>query len=272
MNRKFLFLFLFFIGSCGDGRAYIFSSSSPEEIEQESLTVEGIQCKLEGRACSEDKKCQMFCDDLFFHYKGRENCYNWPYSFFKDFKKVANQLKTLSFSDLDYPTVKCFFKMTEDHKISLFKNFTEKSAKKFLTQIVKDQQLAHSLLQSDKVDFEILEGLFGKIDRRVQRAIRTEIYLDSHFLILAHKYKNRFAWRWIDSFIHYDCKKNSSCQNPLEYYCEILEETYRGDLEDFFENHWFERAYKEHIESTACDSYDCEYGKVSDFKEFCEKI
>ena len=275
MNRTILFLLLFFIGSCGDERAYIFSSASTastEEAEEEDLVMEDAPCKQEGKACSEDRKCKMFCDDLFSHYKGKENCYKWSYSFFKDFKKLADQLKTFSFLDLDFPTAKCFFKMTENHKTSLFKNFTEESAEKFLIQIAKNEPLAHPIFQSDKKGFEILEDLFSKLDRRVQRAIRAEIYSDSHFLILAHKYKNRSAWYWIDSFIRYDCKKTSSCQHPLEYYCEILEDTYRGDLEDFFENHWFEKAYKGDIEAMACDSYDCEYGKVSDFKEFCEKI
>ena len=162
--------------------------------------------------------------------------------------------------------------MAEDHRIALFKNFTEKSAKLFLIQIAVNYELANYIYQTDKKRFDLLKDLFSKLDRRIQRAIRTEIFSGDHFLILAQKYKNTPALKWIDSFIHNNCKKSSTCSNPLEYYCEIFKETYRKDLETFFENHWFERAYKEDIESKTCDSYYCEYGRIPDFKELCENI
>ncbi|MCZ0932641.1 MAG: hypothetical protein OXJ52_05770 [Oligoflexia bacterium] len=278
MSRKILFSFLLFICSCRGSAPYIVFDDLPEETAEKSLSdeetqgIEKIQCRREGKACSEYKSCQSFCEDLFFTQKGKENCYKWPHSFFKDFKKFVWQLETSSFSNLDFPTMKCFFKMSEDHRIRLFKNFSEKPAEKLLAQIAVNYKLALPLFHSDKKNFDILKDLFEKIDRRAQRAMMAEIFSRNHFLILAHKHKNKPAWDWIDSFIRYDCKKTSSCRHPLEYYCEILEETYRGDLESFFENRWFERAYKEDIELSACDSYDCEYGKVSDFKEFCEKI
>ena len=279
MSQKLIFSLLFFVCSCQfEGTSYIFFDNITEKRVEESLAVEEtqlieqIQCKQEGKTCSEYKSCQRFCNDLFFTHKGKENCYKWSYSFFKDFEELAQQLKAFSFSHLDFPTVKCFFKMSEDHKITIFKGFTEKAAEEFLEQVAINQDLAWSLFRSDKEHFDILKDLFEKRDRRVQRAIGKDIFSDSSFLILAHKHNNRSAWDWIDSFIRHDCKKVSSCQHPLEYYCEILEEDYREDLESFFENRSFERAYKKDIEAETCGLRACQYGKVKDFKSFCEKI
>ena len=280
MSYKTLLFSLFFIFSCrfhGEAVPIVFDDFIETTVEK-SLGIEKtrktkkIRCEQEGEICSEHERCKDFCNDLFFYHKGKEACYGWSYSYFKGFEKLAYQLKTLSFSNLNFPTVKCFFEMSEDHRIRFFENFTKKSAEKFLAQIATNPKLALSLFQADKKHFDILKDLFEKIDRRVQRAIGKEIFSQSHFLTLAHKHKNRSAWGWIDSFIHYDCKKSLTCQNPLEYYCEILEGTSRGELESLFENNWFENAFKNDIESSTCDSYYCEYGKVSDFKEFCEKF
>ena len=281
MNQKILFFLMFFLCSCHfreNAVPYVFIDKFTEQTTEKSLGFESIQanekaqCEQNGPACSEYERCKAFCDDLFFYNKGRENCYKWSYSFFPDFIKLFEQIETLSFSNLDFSTVDCFFEMSEDHKMSLFKNFPEKSAEKLLAYIASHYELALPLFHSDKVDFDIFVGLFGKFDRRIQRGIREKISDQTHFLILAHRSKNKAAWAWLDGFIHYDCKKSPTCRNPLEYYCEILEETPRSDLESFFENPWFERAYKRDIESSVCDSYDCEYGKISDFKEFCEKM
>ena len=280
MGYKILFSLLLFVCSCcfyGKTSHIIFDDLPAETVEkglsvEESQEIEKIQCKQEGEVCSEYKSCKTFCEELFFTQKGKENCYKWSHSYFKDFEKLAYQLETLSFSNLDFPTVKCFFEMSEDHRISLFKNFTEKSAEKLLTQIAINYELAWPLFQADKEYFDILKDLFGKIDRRIQRAIRTEIFSQTHFITLALTHKNKPAWNWINSFIRYDCKKTPTCQQSLEYYCEILEETSRGELESLFENRWFERAYKRDIESETCDSDYCEYGKITDFKEICEKI
>ena len=280
MRYKILFSILLFFCSCefyGRSAFIIFDDLPEETLVEKSLNDEEVQeiskikCEQEAETCSEYESCKVFCDDLFYNHQGRKNCYEWSYSFFKDFKKVARQLETLSFTDLEVPAMKCFFEMSSDHRINFFKNFTDKSAEIFLTQITINKELAWSVFKADKENFNIFEDLFEKIDKKVQRAIREEIFLQNHFLILAQKHNNKSAWSWVDSFIRYDCKKTSACQHPLEYYCDILKETPRKDLEFFLENSWFERAYKSDIELEVCDSYHCEYGKISDFKEFCKK-
>ena len=278
MSDKILFFLLFFVCSCRfySEIPHIIFDDFPEEILEKSLSgkksQEKTQCRQKGKACSEYESCKTFCDDLFFLQKGKENCYKWSHSYFKNFEKLANQLETLSFSNLDIPTVKCFFEMVEDHRITLFKDWTKKSAEIFLTQIAINYELAGHLYQADKKHFYILKDLLEEFDGRNQRAIRKEIFSQSHFITLALAHKNQPAWNWIDSFIHHDCDKTATCQFALEYYCEVLEETSRKDLESLFANHWFERAYKKDIESETCNSSYCEYGKVTDFKTICEKI
>ena len=241
MKQKILYFLIFLLCSCHFGEHavyYTLVGSHAEETAEEILDFgtgqEKKQCEQSGPACSEYGRCKAFCDDLFFYQKGRDNCYKWSYSFFPDFIKLLEQIETLSFSDLDFATVDCFFEMSEDHRLNLFKNFPEKSAEKFLVYIANQYELALPLFHSDKVDFYLLKDLFGKLDKRIQKGIRTEIFDQTHFLILAHRSKNKPAWDWIDSFIRHDCKKSSTCQDPLEYYCEILEETSRGDLESLF--------------------------------------
>ncbi|MCY4321704.1 MAG: hypothetical protein OXC37_04815 [Bdellovibrionaceae bacterium] len=276
MKLRILCSLLFFIFSCqfsGKTKLSVFDDL-PVEIKNPSKQKEEekeTKCKQTGETCLEYEECKAFCEEVFFNNKGRENCYNWSYSYFSNFKTLTQQIENLSFSNLDLKTAKCFFELTKNNRIKLFKNFTEKSAELFLIQMVLNYELANYIYQSDKKEFYILKDLFYKLDRRIEIAIKTEIFSGDNFLILAQKYNNIPALNWIDNFIRDDCRRHSNCYNPLEYYCIIFQNTYREDLEDFFENRWF-RTYKEDIESETCDSSYCEYGKVSDFKEFCEKI
>ena len=276
MSYKFLFFPLLLVCSCqfyGKVSHLVFEDEAKESLSvEERQELNKVQCRPEGESCSEHEDCKTFCEDLFFNQKGTEHCWKWPYSAFKEFKKLKQQLETLSFTDLDFSTVKCFFEMSKNHRITLFKNFSIKSAKIFLAQIAINEKLAKPLYQADKGDFNMLEDLFDKIDRRFQRAMREDIFHQSPFLTLSLEYKNQPARDWADSFIRYKCKKTTTCQQPLEFYCEILKETSRIELENLFESRWFEIAYKRDIEAEACDSRDCEYGKISDFKEFCKKI
>ena len=280
MDYKICFSVLLFLCSCefyGKSSNILFDDL-PEEIrlekslEDEDQSAIKVRCRQEGETCSEYKSCKAFCDDLYFNFQGRENCYNWSYSFFESFERLAYYLETLAFSKLDFPTMKCFFEMSENHRINIFKNFTEKSAEAFLEEIAINEELALLLFKSDKGSFNILKDLFDKIDRRPYRAIRRELFSGENFLVFAQKYSNSTANKWADDFIRYECKKTSTCQNPLEYYCKILAETSRKDLEKFLASHWFERAYKADIESETCYSSNCKYEKVSHFKKFCEKF
>ena len=276
MSYKFLFFALLLLCSCqfyGKVSHLVFEDQAEESLSvEETNGLDKVQCPKRGDSCSEHEDCKAFCDDLFIYKKGKEHCWKWPYSAFKDFKKLKQQLETLSFADLDFSRVKCFFEMSKSHRISLFKNFSKKSAEIFLAQIAINEKLAKPLYQADKKDFNMLEDLFDKVDRRFQRAMSENIFHQSPFLTLSLEYKNQPAQDWADSFIRYKCKKTTTCQQPLEFYCDILEDTSKRELENLFERRWFEIAYKRDIEAKACYSRDCEYGKISDFKEFCKNI
>ena len=281
MDYKILFFSIFFFCSCefSGKTSFIIFDDLPKEIlviksldKEENQKNTKIKCKQEGKTCSEFESCKSFCDDLFFYYKGRENCYNWSYSFFEEFKKTAHQLETLSFSNLNTLSLKCFFEMAQDHRITMFKNFTKKSSELFLTEVASNKELASAIYKADRDEFYILKDLFNKINKNTLRALREKIYFYDHFLIVSQKNNNQSAWIWVDDFINFDCKKNSSCQSPLESYCKVLEGTSREDLAGILDSRSFESAYKREIELATCDSSYCKYEKISDFKDFCEKI
>ena len=255
--------------------------SLPEEEEGESSTTqlaseeekeEGFMCLEEGTECWQFSECKTFCEDLFFKKEQRKECYNWPISLLEDFQNLQNIMKEESFSDIEAPVFKCFLKLTEDRKTILFKDFDKEDAKEFLEEVANNPELAFALAGEDKGDFSILRILFKKIKNRIPSAMSEELSKGKNFLILLDEDDNRSAWVWFNDYIIDYCRGDSSCKEPLDYYCEILEDVRHKTLTEFFENSHFKRKYKNDIESKSCGQTKCEYASVSDFKEMCDSI
>jgi len=142
-----------------------------------------------------------------------------------------------------------------------------------LEEVANNPELAFYLRQEDKGDFSILYSLLKKISGHTGKAIKKIIdSKQANFLILLHRYHNHQAWNWLNDHIVHRCRRDPLCKEPLEYYCEVLEDIVSESLADFFENQNFKNEYKNVIEAKRCGSGHCEYGKVQDFEEMCRDL
>lgn len=237
-----------------------------------SVSKRNFVCQTKGPGCWQFSECMSFCDDLFFKEEKRKKCYNWPMPLFEDFKNLTEAMSRESFRYLELEVLKCFLEFTEDDKDILFEKFNEEEAKEFLEEVAGDGTLAFYLAEKDKGDFSILNTLFKKINSRTERAVGEPLFEKNNFLILVHQQDNRPAWVWLNDYIIYQCRRDRSCKEPLDYYCKILENVNFSILEDFFENQHFQREYERRIESKTCNLDNCSYGDLRDFNEMCDNI
>ena len=276
------FILLSLISSCFSRKpilpsAFFSESSEPklkhsEELDGENQE-EGYVCLREGRGCWEFEECRTFCEDLFFSPENRQMCFEWPIDLYEDFKRLFVVRDTETFENIEPQVLRCFLGLSERNRSVFFKAFDEETAQEFLKEIAGNPKLAFELAGYDKGDFSLLDKLFKKISSYIIRAVKANLdYSKGNFLTLIHEYENRPAWTWLDDYIVHHCRRDSSCEEPLEYYCKILEDNRSKELEDFFYNQNFKRSYRQRIEAQTCGSRNCEYGDVRDFKELCREI
>lgn len=219
-------------------------------------------------------QCKEFCNELFFTSRtDRQNCYNWPLSLFSDFKDLFEIIQTDRFQSMDTKALKCFLEWSDGSKDIFLRQLNKAEAQELLIRVAHDIELASSFYKADRSDLSILHGIYKKIGGRTPTAVKKGLKPGGdNFLILLDKYNNPAAWYWLNSHIVYRCKRDHSCQEPLEYYCEILEDTGTSVLNDFFENRFFSLKYRGSIKSKTCGSSSCEYGNVEDFHQMCRSI
>lgn len=252
--------------------SHFYSQSSEDNLKEDekSLEIESFVCQKEGRGCWEFSECRSFCEELFFNPDDRQKCHQWPISLFDDFKSLVATIKTEPFQNIEPEVLGCFIQLSEDRKTILFRQFNEEEAQEFLEEVARNPKLAFHLGREDKGDFSILHSLLKKIRGRTGKAFKEIINTKRvNFLILLHRNQNRPAWVWLNDYAVHRCRRDSFCKEPLEYYCEVLEDTFSETLADFFENQNFKNEYKTAIESKRCGSGYCEYGEVQDFREMC---
>ena len=276
------FIFIGFASSCITHTprlpSHFYSQPNEEDNlnteDEKTLEIEGFACQKEGRGCWEFPECRSFCEELFFSPDDRQMCYQWPISLFDDFKSLFITMKTKPFRSIEPEVLKCFIQLSENHKTILFRKFNREEAQEFLEEVAKNPELAFYLGGEDKGDFSILHSLLKKISSYTGKAIKKIIDTrQTNFLILLHRNHNRQAWIWLNDYVVHRCRRDSLCKEPLEYYCEALEDIVSETLTDFFENQNFKNEYKTAIESKRCgDSDYCEYGEAQDFKEMCQGL
>ena len=262
--------------------AYFYSTVDPEEgisdlsskesLDQEEDSVCKNRVNEENPVCWTFPGCRSFCEELFFSKEKQQICYNWPTALVDDFEILFSTMTKGLFQNIDSKIFKCFLKLSENNSI-LFKNLNEEESKEFLEEVAVNHNLAYHLASEDKGNFSVLTALFRKIKSRFINAIKQPLsHKHSNFLIALHKEENRSAWTWLNDYLIYRCRGDSTCKEPLDYYCEILEDVKGEALEDFFENNGFKREYRQRIESKTCGSSRCEYGELRDFDEMCDNI
>ena len=238
----------------------------------EENKTESFVCQKEGRGCWEFPECRSFCENLFFNEHSKQMCRQWPISLFEDFENLFVTINTKPFHSIEPQVLKCFLKLSEEKNV-LFKKFDMEEAKEFLEEVAVNPELAFYLAGEDKDNFSILNTLLKTIHSRVPSAIKKRLSLNKgHFLILLHEHQNRSAWAWLNDYIIYRCRRDSSCKEPLDYYCEILQDIQPKILEDFFKNRHFKQEYKKDIELKNCGSATCQYGTAQDFEKMCEEL
>ena len=247
------------------------NTTDKKPLAEESYP-ESFVCQKGGRGCWEFPECRNFCENLFFNEQSQHICHQWPISLFKDFENLFVTINTKPFHNIEPQVLKCFLKLSKDKNI-LFKKFDMEEAKEFLEEVAVNPELAFYLAGEDKDRFSILHTLFQKIHSRVPGAIKSPLSLNKgHFLILLHEHQNRSAWAWLNDYIGYHCRRDSSCKEPLDYYCEILRDVHPKIMEDFFKNRHFKQEYKKDIELKPCGSTTCPYGTVQGFEKMCEEL
>lgn len=245
-----------------------------EENKQDTLSTDeqGFVCpEKEARGCWQLPQCKNFCDESFSYKAERQNCYNWPLPLFDDFKNLIETINTGLFQNIEPKVLRCFLKLSEDNKDSFFRKLNKDEAKELLEVIADEKDLAFHLAKEDKSDFSILHRLFKKIRSRTPSAIKEELHSGDNFLIRLSEDGNRPAWDWLNDYISYRCQRDKTCKEPLDYYCEILEDIKHSELEYFFEYRNFEIEYKKDIESKNCGE-PCKYGDVADFRKMCNSL
>lgn len=243
---------------------------APETTEEEEICLTKI--KDTEPFCWAFPYCRNFCDELFINKKEEEACYNWPLDLAEDFSSLYETMSEGVFQDLQPETLKCFLNLTENNKV-LFQNLNEEESKEFLMELSFNHNLAYHLAKADKGDFSVFNTLFRNIQNRRISGIKESLgFRKENFLIEIHKEENLSAWSWLNDYIVHLCRRDSKCKEPLDYYCEILKPVKNSSLEDFLENSPFKKKYQRVIEAKICDSSNCEYGNIQNFKEMCDNI
>ncbi len=240
-------------------------------IPLERSPHKAFSCQKESQACWGFPACVRFCEELFFNKESRKKCLQWPMVLFEDFNNLLNIIRTQPFQEIDLKVLKCFMDLSEEDKTILFKRLNKDSAQEFLEEIAKTPELALILAKEDDKNFSIFRTLTKKVSSRIPTAIKGRGG-SKNFLILLNENENRPAGVWLDDFISHFCRRDSSCDEPLDYYCKILDKTRSEPLKDFFENAYFKKEYKRNIESKSCGSQNCEYGNLIDFRSLCRSF
>ena len=224
-------------------------------------------------ACWTVPHCRNFCDDLFINKRDEQKCHKWPSRLVNRFSDLYETMNKGVFQDISAKSFKCFIKLTENGSL-LFKDLTEEESKEFLLEIAFNPNLAFNLSSADKGSFSVLTALFRKLSGRLISSAKEPLgHNKGNFLIEIYKKDNQPAWNWLNDYLIYLCKKDSKCEEPLDYYCDILKNIKTNILEDFFENNQhFERGYRQAIQRQQCGGSGCKYGDIQDFKQMCDNI
>ena len=228
-------------------------------------------CHKEGRPCWEFPSCRAFCEDLFFNKEDRKICHKWPIDLLDSFKTLFWTIGTQSFDNINPRALHCFVKVSNENRKLVFKRLNKEEAVELLEEMAQNSSLSYHIARADKGDFVIMDNLFKKAGRNL-RSMNSLAKNMNQILLLIHEQENKAGWDLFNSYIIYRCKKNSHCDEPLEQYCVTFKDSSSKTLEDFFENPFFEKAYKREIKSKTCGTSYCEYGDVKDFKALCKNI
>lgn len=250
------------------------ASNPGEELPFEEDPREIDTCKhRKGQGCWEFSTCRTFCEDVFFSKELEETCYNWAFSLYEDFAILFNLMDKKAFQEVEPEILSCFIRLSGNQKDTFLRSWDQEKAEAFLEELAFNEKLAYELFKVDKKeDFEILEALFRKLGhRKADRNLKVNLdNLNESFFTLIQNENNYPAWKWLDNYVSMECKKDRSCEEPLEYYCEVLEDYSRGELDDFlYKNDLFAKDYRGDIESKTCRGSACEYGDVQDLRTIC---
>lgn len=243
-----------------------------EENEDEFILSTDFNCEKKGRECGRLSECKKFCTEIFSRRSDREVCFKWAKPLVDDFKSLFDTINTEPFHYIPLEVLKCFLSLSEDDSAP-FKKLNEEEVKEFLLRLAEDPEMASLLAKKDKGDFSTLDRLFRKLHSHTPNALKKELGLRNEtFLTLIYQYHNHPAIIWIDDYIIHRCRRDSRCEEALEYYCEVLKNSSSDELENFFENRHFKNEYRKAIQSKNCGASSCRYGNSSDFVTACEQI
>lgn len=260
---------------------HFYSTSESDEklkfLEQPLEKEDELSCQEKEMnpdlACWTAPYCRNFCEVLFINKKDEQTCQNWSLELVNRFSDLHRIMTKDVFQDISPETFKCFLKLTDNNPI-LLKNLTEDESKEFLLEIAFNYNLAYNLSAADNGDFSVLTALFRKISGRLMSAVKEPLgYNKESLLIEVYREDNQQAWNWLNDYLVYLCRKDSTCKEPLDYYCEILDDVSTKILTDFFENNsYFEKEYGKTIQSKSCGQKTCEYGNIQNFQQMCDGI
>ena len=253
--------------------------TTKKEKSTRSTTSARISCKDEGSGDC-DKACKKLCDTMFSRNDDEKECQKYSDSLVEDMDDLLDDLERGKNTDsLDITALKCILDIDDGPVIDAIEDMSSGSAKQFLEDIAKDEELAETLSDDDE-DLDILKAIFkeaagGSTD--LKRHLSIAIDDGKSFLWLVAEESNEPAWDWLEDYVGEECDDgDSDCPGGenIGAYCNALLEESDGDLNNFLNDaDLFADEYENDVEG---DDYVYEVtdsvssDKNGDFEAWCQ--
>ena len=186
-----------------------------------------ISCKDEGSGDC-DKACKKICDTMFSRSADEKECQKYSESLVDDMDDLLDDLERGKNTDsLDITALKCILNIDDGPVIDAIEDMSSGSAKQFLEDIAKDEELAEALFDDDE-DLDILKAIFKEAtggSTSLKRHLEISIDDGKSFLWLVAEESNEPAWSWLEDYVGEECDDgDSDCPGGenIGAYCNAL--------------------------------------------------
>ena len=255
--------------------------TTKKERSTRSTTSARISCKDEGSGdCG--KACKKLCDSMYSRSADEKECQEYSESLVDDMDDLLDDLERGKNTDsLDITALQCIFNIDDKPVIDAIEDMSSGSAKQFLEDIAKDEELAETLSDEDE-DLDILKAIFKEVaggSTSLKRHLEITIDDGKSFLWLVAEESNEPAWDWLEDYVGEECDdEDSDCPGGenIGAYCNALlteSETALGnflDDADLFSDEYENEVTSDEYAYEVSDSVNRNKYPGGDFRDWCQ--
>ena len=255
--------------------------TTKKEKSTRSTTSARISCKDEGSGDC-DKACKKLCDSMYSRSADEKECQEYSESLVEDMDDLLDDLERGKNTDsLDITALQCILNIDDKPVIDAIEDMSSGSAKQFLEDIAKDEELAEALFDDDE-DLDILKAIFKEAtggSTSLKRHLEISIDDGKSFLWLVAEESNEPAWSWLEDYVGEECDDgDSDCPGGenIGAYCNALltesDTTLNNFLDDadLFSDEYENEVTGDEYAYDVSDSVNRNKYPGGDFRDWCQ--